>query len=298
MMPNLSFRTSLAPAVLACLAATAVHAQAPATQAQPSDVPVAGPATATPAAAAQAPAPTLSPDELRARLTTRFEGALLDTSNGQDFVQTQGYMKLLSMVSQFSAEDAAARATRHLDWDAAIKSPDEWRGEWVVFRGQLASLAAEKLVSPVDGREHVWRAIVLNDTEGEKEPPEGGVFIDLLDRPEGEYDPRRDPVDVVGVFYRTVHYENFQGRPRQAVYLIGRTLRHVDPTVAKRTQMPWWGIAIMGGAAVLAALHLVNILRSRSRRSRDEALAGADFHQMFQARTKGLSPKSRHGSPH
>ncbi|MCC6408502.1 MAG: hypothetical protein IT453_15170 [Planctomycetes bacterium] len=253
-----------------------------------------------PSTAAPAPqAPTLTPDEVRARLSTRFEGALLDTANGQDFFQTQGYMKLLSAVSQFSPEDAAARASRALDWHAAMAAPDEWRGEWVTFRGQLGSLAAEKLVSTVDGREHVWRAIVLNDTEGEKEPPEGGVFVDLLERPEGEFDPRREVVDVVGVFYRTVAYENYQGLPRQAGYLIGRTLKRVEKDVAKRTEMPWWGILVIGGGVAVGALHLVNILRGRSRRRpRDEELASTDFHKMFQARTKGLPPKSRPGSPH
>lgn len=264
--------------------------------AQRQDAPDAG---ATTDGVAIAP-PQSSPEELRARLATRFEGALLDTKNGQDFVMTQGYMKLLSSVAQFSPEDATARATKHLDWHAAMRSPDEWRGEWVTFRGIVAQLAAEKLVSPVDGREHVWRAIVVNDTEDmqPKKLPEGGVFVDLLDRPDAEFDVRRDPVDVIGVFYRTLAYENKQGQTVQAAYLIGRVLKHVDREAAKRTTMPWWGVAIIGGGCLVGALHLFNILRSRARRSRDEELAGAGFHQMFQARMKGVAPKSRQGSPH
>ncbi|MCK6448963.1 MAG: hypothetical protein L6Q99_21415 [Planctomycetes bacterium] len=259
---------------------------APGAEAQTESVPVAPPIS--------------TPEEVRARLATRFEGALLDTTNGQDFVMTQGYMKLLSSVAQFSAEDATARATKHLDWHAAMRSPDEWRGEWVTFRGIVAQLAAEKLVSPVDGREHVWRAIVVNDTEDmqPKKLPEGGVFVDLLDRPDAEFDVRRDPVDVIGVFYRTLAYENKQGQTVQAAYLIGRVLKHVDREAAKRSTMPWWGVAIIGGGCLVGAMHLFNILRSRTRRRRDEELAGADFHQMFQARMKGVAPKSRQGSPH
>jgi hypothetical protein len=250
--------------------------------------------TTPPATAVDSP----SPEELHVRLATRFEGALLDAQNGQDFVQTQGYMKLLSSVAQFSPEEAAARATKHLDWHAAMRSPDEWRGEWVTFRGVLASFAAEKLNSPVDGREHVWRAVVLNDTEGDKNPPEGGVFVDLLDRPEAEFDVRRDAVDVVGVFYRSLSYENTKGQQRHAAYLIGRTLKHVDRETAKRTTMPWWGIATIVGGCLIGAMHLVNILRSRARRPRDEAQASTDFHQMFQARTRERPSKSRPGSPH
>ncbi|MCE9595238.1 MAG: hypothetical protein K8S98_13710 [Planctomycetes bacterium] len=254
--------------------------------------------TPTPIQAPVPKAPAIPPEELRARLATRFEGALADSNNGQDFAQTQGYMKLLSAVTQFTPQDATLRATRHLDWHAAMAAPDEWRGEWVTYRGQLAALAAEKLVSPVDGRENVWRATVVNDTEGIKDPPEGGVFIDLLDKPEGSFDPRRDVVDVVGVFYRTVAYENFQGRPRNAVYLIGRVLKPIDKAVATSTQVPWWGFLMIGGALMIGGLHLFNILRGRPKRQRAEELGSTDFRKMFDARTKGQTPKPRTGTSH
>ena len=143
------------------------------------------------------------PEEKRAererKLLTLFEGSLVDTANGDGFVQTPGYHRLLEILQSYTPEDFARLPRKHLDWDAAMADPGAWRGEVVWMRGVLAERYAVRLKDPVFGVEDVTQGILA---EGDAS---NGVFFDMIDEPP-KLSYREDPVDVVGIFYRTVRY--------------------------------------------------------------------------------------------
>jgi hypothetical protein len=58
----------------------------------------------------------------RAELSTMAEGAFNDTQNGDDFVETAGYSKLIELLASSAPEDVTARATTYLDHAAAMSS--------------------------------------------------------------------------------------------------------------------------------------------------------------------------------
>jgi hypothetical protein len=193
----------------------------------------------------------------RARLSTLFEGALMDTENGDDFEETPGYRQLLELVSGYSPEDIKGRARSELDFGGALSDPDAWRGAFVHFRGIVAGIEAVRLREPLLNRTDVYRATVT-EADGSE-----GVMIDLLDHP-GELALQRDVVDVEGVFYRTVRYESQSGRMRVAAYLIGRELRRLDPaSVPRKTIFDGFAVWIV---LLAVAFIVVRVLFSMNRR--------------------------------
>ncbi len=252
-------------------------------------------------------APPLDPQELKRRLSTLFEGALLDTSNDQDFVQSQGYMKLLELVALEDPALAHEKASKkRLDWEAAMQDPNAWRGEWVHYRGPLAGdFAAERLASPVHGYSDYWRGVIVDareDEPGQAPDETGGVVFDMLAPPADATDfDRNDTVEIEGVFYRTVSFETrAKGKFRTAPYLIVRNLTHYHPDANTKTKLNVWAIILIAGGGVLFIYHLTKMLRDESKKRARLGLdkSGADFHRMFQERAHGKKPGADSGSPH
>ncbi|MFN0006902.1 MAG: hypothetical protein ACKVXR_03265 [Planctomycetota bacterium] len=244
----------------------------------------------------------LSPEDAEARatkLSTLLEGSLSDTQNGTDFVETTGYRKLLQIVASYPAEEVERRAVRKLDYGAAMADPDAWRGEFVWRRGIVLNLYAERLRDPVFGMTDVYRGI-LAEADGEM-----GVFFDLPGAPP-EFELRRDPVDVYGIFYRTVRYEPLSPQVKENLvrtvpYLVVRSIRKVED--AKADPTGFLGnplvVTIVGAGLVLFLMRLlIYLFQRRRRRSRAPALGReAGFREMFEKklrqekRTEG--PRSR-----
>src|SRR5262245_12123262 len=92
------------------------------------------------------PPPGAEPDaEVRRRLASTWEGALLDSTNGQDFAETAGYRRLLTILQAMDPAAVAGRATASLDRAQALAAPDGLRGQYVTLRGLLAGLEAVRL---------------------------------------------------------------------------------------------------------------------------------------------------------
>lgn len=261
-----SLGRALGSAGLACLLLSPVRAasQGPGPQAPPDPT---GTSAADAAAQGEPVSITREPEEVRKRLLTLLEGALLDTENGQDFVETSGYRRLLEKIQEYSPEEFAAKVTRSLDYASAIQDPDAWRGEFVRVRGVIVNLSAEKLATPMLGHADVFRGIVAQ-TEGSD-----GVVFDVLEPPPiQQFDTRRDLVDVEGVFFRTVTYENRAGKQVRAPYLIARTLARLDPESLHRTERhPIFGLLIVvTGLVVAVCLGYVLMRGPRKRGGRSE----------------------------
>jgi hypothetical protein len=195
------------------------------------------------------------------RIATYYEGALLDTHNGDGFLETPGYRRILDQLSRYRPEELAAKAERELDFKAALAEPDAWRGEIVRWRGVVAGIETVRLRDPLGERVDVYRTILTESDQSE------GVVVDSLDRPEG-LALQRDVVDVEGVFYRTVRYENRNGAPTEAPYILARGVRRLDTeSLPRSTRFDTYAILILGAVAVFIATRILfPIVRGNKKR--------------------------------
>jgi hypothetical protein len=175
------------------------------------------------AARASAGAPVLPDKVLREQnLATAFQGALADTSNGEDFRETSGYTTLLRELAPYSQADVERKAQRWLDYEGAAHDPDGWRGAWVRSRGLVARIQATKLETPVQGIKDVWRCYLSQPDKSDK------VVVDVLTEPPA-IQTNYDAWDVEGVFYRTVKFEDNEGRTWELPYLVARSIHASEP---------------------------------------------------------------------
>lgn len=224
-------------------------------------------APATPPVQANTPPSASAPDDEaqadKVRIATYYEGALLDTENGQDFHETSGYRRMLDQISRYSTEELAVKAERHLDVPAALADPDAWRGEIVRWRGIVAGIETVRLRDPLGERVDVYRTVLMVDDGSEGE----GVVVDSLDRPPA-LELQRDVVDVEGVFYRTVRYQNRRGESREAPYLLSRGLRRLDLASEPRsTRFDTYAILLIGAIGVFFVFRiLIPVVRGNRKR--------------------------------
>jgi hypothetical protein len=239
-------------------------------------------------AAATAP-PT--PEEIEARATklrTLFEGSLADTQNGDEFRETQGYLRFLQLLSSYPPDDVTRRATRRIDYASVVRDPDAWRGEFVTARGFLVYMRAVKLKEPVFGIRDVYRGYVVDPGSDPHSDGEGLVF-DLLDRPP-TFEMRRDPVEIEGVLYRTASYENERGKTRVVPYVVARNMRVVEnPKVGPAGFLKDHGgtLLVLMGLAIFSARLLMYVFQRRARQRAPARLdRHAGFHEMFEAKLR------------
>ena len=215
---------------------------------------------------------------------------LRDVENGQGYVETPGYRALLERVATMSAEDFAAEPLVRLDYDAAMADPDAWRGKHVTVRGILVQLRARSLERPLREERDVFRA-TITEADGSE-----GVICDMLGPPPDlvlpdGIDQRRDVVDIEGIFYRTVRFENTRDRMVEAPYLIAKHIRLVDEQEAPRESTNDWFKNAIIGAAFLFMIFRGGIAYQRYRmRTKKPPPAGPGFREHFDRRLP-------HGAP-
>jgi hypothetical protein len=261
------------------------------------------------------------PDEERAardaRLHSVFEGSLADTANGDPFVQTEGYHRLLEILKSYPAEEFDKLPRKKLDWAAAMADPGAWRGEVVWMRGVLAERYAVRLDHPVFDTQDVIQGILL---EGDGT---NGVVFDMIEEPP-EMSFRTDAIDVVGIFYRTVRYptakrdpdapkvdgkrqlppyryETPEGEVQEAPYLLVKSVTPVvqpkrDPTGILKIPRAA-GLAGLGLAFAATCLITYSVQR-RTRRNRGTPRArldapGAPFEKRLEPAEPDLRPPHR-----
>jgi hypothetical protein len=144
-------------------------------------------------------------------------------------VQPASYLRALHELQQFSPADFSKRVRIDLDYAAAMTAPANWRGKVVRYRGLLMFTRADKLHdAEIAGISDVYRAVIAA-TDGSD-----GVLIDLPE-PISGVEARRDIVDVEGVFYETVSFENQKGKKTLIPYLLCRSVKVVDPKTLKKS---------------------------------------------------------------
>ena len=244
------------------------------------------PSTASSGDQAESHAPALSPAELearRAKIATLFEGSLTDTQNGDEFRESPGYWRLLQLLTSYTPEEVAQRATRRLDYASVMNEPDAWRGEFITVRGVLSAMYAVKLKSKVFGIEDVYRGF-MTDADGEN-----GLVFDLPSPPPA-FEMRRSPIDIEGILYRTARYENEKGKMLVVPYVLARTMRVVaSPKVGTAGFLKDHGgtLLVLMGLAIFTTRLLMYVFQRRARRrapARPDRHAG--FHEMFEEKLR------------
>ncbi len=176
-------------------------------------------------AAKEKPAPIVA----LADAATLFPDLMREATDGADFSETVAYLRALRELKQFSVADFAARPKAEIDYAQALADPAAYRGKLVHRRGIIAWRRAEKLKDPEQaGISDVYRG-VLTDTDASD-----GIAFDLPEPPP-DIESHRDLVEVEGVFYRTVTFENDAGKKITVPYLLCRTLKIVDPSTLKKS---------------------------------------------------------------
>lgn len=207
------------------------------------------------------------------RLATRFQGALADSKNGEDFRETSGYGILLRELANYTPAEVQAKAKRWLDYEGAIKDPDGWRGEFVRHRGLVKRLIATRLDTPVLGMKDVWRGYMQESDGSEK------LVFDLIGDPP-PVETMYDAWDVEGVYYRTVRYTDNENKERELPYMLVRNLhlREAPPSRLGILNHPFVLLmAVVGLALFLARLLL---FLSKNRRQAP-ASAGAEIRRLM-----------------
>lgn len=176
-----------------------------------------------------APPPPPSPFQPGARI---FHGALEDVA---DFTTLKAldeepdYRLLVDHALGLDEAGLRGQSEGELDYRTYLKHAPELRGR--VFRVSgvaVADVAPERLAEPVRGREDVYR-LYLMALEGP-----GGYVCDLVERPERI--EKTDKVELEGLFYKVLRYENTRGESRDAPLFIARTVRRplAAPATASR----------------------------------------------------------------
>ncbi len=207
----------------------------------------------------------------RAELLTSYEGAFADTANGDEFVETAGYAKLIELLASMTPEatvakaggqigtpngnDSAANSANYLDYPKVVAQPDLYRGEFLRVRGLVGGLYAVKLERPVHDITDVWRGTVAQPDGSE------AVVFDFIGTPPA-FESQRTVLEVDGLLYRMVSYESKTHLTRTSPYLLVRSIREIQATSPTATKSKVVAI-LMGLLAIGGYLLLRTALRGR-----------------------------------
>jgi hypothetical protein len=205
------------------------------------------------------PQEPLTAEQVEARrlhLKEQFGGGLFDPPDGEDFVETQGYYRLISSFYQATATTAGNQPML-FDRELAMRDPNAQRGQRVVLRGfsgrngVWASRLDKPVLHPGGQLTDVWRMVL---TDGERDD---GVIVDVLEDP-GKLDLTRDELQCEAIFWRIVRYEidtgsRADGKPnaparREAPYLIARSVTRIEDSSATIAGISKSGLVIFGVA--------------------------------------------------
>ncbi|HUR28141.1 MAG TPA: hypothetical protein VM509_08135 [Planctomycetota bacterium] len=236
-------------------------------------------AQAREAAAAAIPQPTLEErlEQKRAEIPTLFEGALADTSNGDPFLESPGYAKLIETLAKMTPEEVVARTPSYFDdYAKLVEQPDLYRGEFVRVRGLVGGVWANKLQRTVPGVRDVWRGTVATADSSET------YLFDLVgDLP--PITPQETVVEVHGLIYRTVGYEGQTHIQRVAPYLLARKIRTIEAKSESGNQSTFWAI-LVGIVVIIGYLLFRSVLRGQRRASEPAPRLRAMFEERQRAK--------------
>lgn len=220
-----------------------------------------------------------------------FEGALLDSDNGRDFRETGGYYKLLSLLQAYTPQEVHERSAAYLSWDTAMTDPNSLRGAFVHRRGVFKGSVTVRLDRPVSGITDVWRC-GMTDGDGSDR-----LIFDMIEPPPASLEADWTPVEIEGIFYRTVRYESEQQRWVEVPYLLVKNIRAIEKGEKRvKGALEGAGLVVLVAALLFLVFRLVSVVRQqrlRGYRSRREP----SLHETIEQRAGLKKPKSPRSPP-
>jgi hypothetical protein len=170
-----------------------------------------------------APPPPPSPLPPGAVILDGALAGLKDLTSIHDAYGEPAYLKVLRNVLLLSEEALRARAERGVTYGTFLKYAPELRGRIFHLAGEaMQDVLPVRLADPVEGREDVYRIFMFD------EAIQAGFAVDLVDRPR-ESLALRDPIEVDGMFYKVVRYQNTRGDDRDIPLFVARGFRRIPP---------------------------------------------------------------------
>ena len=188
-----------------------------------------------------------------------LEAASKESLDGSDFAEPPAYRELVAALLELKPIDVAAKAPAPFDFAQALAEPASVRGKWVRASGHAVGQRPIALQTPVGSVKNVQRIILKLDLER-------GVICDLI----GDPPPFKntDTVQVDGVFFRTVTYQNDRGNLTTLPYLLVRSMEVIEtPSSALGKSLLNGGPQLYAGVlfGLVGVLVLVLYLRRSSR---------------------------------
>lgn len=196
------------------------------------------------------------------RVRAAFQGDWNDSQSGSDFAETAGYRELVAALLELKPADVAACHPQVLDFARAQAEPDALRGTWVRARGYVALRNKIPLSSPIGAANKVERAILKLDAEH-------AVVCDLVGDPP-PFKNQADTIELSGVFYRSVTYQNADGKSVTLPYMLARSMELIDtPTSGMAKSLIGGGPTLLLGllAGVIGVVAFVMLLRRNAQAS-------------------------------
>lgn len=176
------------------------------------------------AAQASAALPQIRPEQL-----APIKPLLEDVKDGEAFVESDNYLEAIRLLNKLDPAEFRAGEVELMNREAVLAHPESFRGTRVRVMGLIATVSAVKLDhGDRAGVSDVWRGI-LTATDA----TDGIVFE--MPTPPGEFEVRRDVVQLDGIFYRTVRYDKQNGKSEIVPYLLVRSAERAPPEKLKKS---------------------------------------------------------------
>lgn len=180
-------------------------------------------------AAAEAAQASAALPQVRAEQLAEIKPLLEDVKDGADFVESDNYLEAIRLLNKLDPAEFRAGELELMNRDAVLAHPEAFRGTRVRVMGLVATVSAVKLThADRAGVSDVWRGI-LTATDAS----DGIVFE--MPTPPGEFEVRRDVVQLDGIFYRTLRYDKQNGKSEIIPYLLVRSAERAPPEKLKKS---------------------------------------------------------------
>ncbi|MBI3271927.1 MAG: hypothetical protein HYZ53_23240 [Planctomycetes bacterium] len=179
-----------------------------------------------------------------------FDGKLDHAPDGTALVQDPAYDMLLTYLQRITLEEMSKTLWLDLHYDDFVAHPAACRGKFVQVEGIVNLVTVERLDRTVGDVRDIYRIYLYETRSG------GGFICDIVEKPP-TLEFGRDYIQVTGLFYRNVTFENDRNRTLTAPFLFAKDVHILrdsrsDPTDSPAFVMSAWMagtlfVVIVGG---------------------------------------------------
>jgi hypothetical protein len=171
----------------------------------------------------EAPAPPPSPLPPGASVLGGALKSVEDFTPLHQVDREPAYLSVIEAIALAKDEGLASSCEGELAYGTYAKYAPELRGRIFKIAGEaMQEIVPVRLYLPVAGREDAYRVFLWDAGL------DYGFICDLIDKPAEDLQTR-DPIEVVGMFYKMVRVKNVRNRDRDYPLLVARSFRRLPP---------------------------------------------------------------------